>query len=767
MPVSDTIITLVAGYQGIALATQDNHIVMVSQQFCNITEQSPAILIGLTLERVVSFHSTSDCTVITPAGGRSVACSRQSLQDYDILIFSPRNSTTDDTAERGVVGSVQKIFEAIPDDATMSLIDPFLSSLAHPIWICDEEGVYRYQNAASISVWGNQIGRRADDLVDVLPEDARSSWMENNRRALAGEVFCVNSVNEKCDVISYFSPFKLAGRQSGYIGISVDATEQRKAEAACREQAKLLADLFEFLPDAAFVVSVDGTVLLWNRAMEEMTGVSADDVIGRGNYEHAFRFYGERRPMLIDVSLGESVPDGMYTMLDAGSGTVYGEASRRLSDGETRYYWGKASRLFDDSGRVTGAVELIRDITDAHNRDRALRESEEKFRAIFENMPIGYFRTSVEGSLVDYNPALARIFGYADTAEMMAVKGRGVLAFYSNPADRDEFITELWTNRSVQTREISMKRRDGQLISVSIIARIFTDHVTGTQYIEGTIEDITERLRMEQMMLQSEKMSIVAGLAAGMAHEINNPLGVIMQTAENAERRLLGDIEANERAAADSGTTLAAIADYARRRNIDTYLEEIRKAGYRAATIVQSLLQFSRRSESKLAPMDINAIIRNSVELLHRDYDMRKEYQVDGVNFVIETTGEKLLPCTETQIEQVLLNVMRNAVQALYEASTAHPEIIIRSEQDDKNDVIIRIIDNGPGMTPEVSKRALEPFFTTRDPGKGMGLGLSVSYYIITTMHRGTLRITSAPGAGTTVIIHLPAAGGTCKENGA
>jgi signal transduction histidine kinase len=170
------------------------------------------------------------------------------------------------------------------------------------------------------------------------------------------------------------------------------------------------------------------------------------------------------------------------------------------------------------------------------------------------------------------------------------------------------------------------------------------------------------------------------------------------------------------------------------------------------------MLDFSRRSESKRTVCDLCAIIDKAVLLAASDYDLKKNYDFKQIK-VVKDFPETIPPfnCTETEIEQVVLNLLRNAAQAMADSDppTTDPEIRLRVTHDSKR-IRLEITDNGPGIAPEVKNRIFEPFFTTKPIGQGTGLGLSVSYFIITKGHDGTMDVESAPGQGTAFIIELP-----------
>lgn len=272
------------------------------------------------------------------------------------------------------------------------------------------------------------------------------------------------------------------------------------------------------------------------------------------------------------------------------------------------------------------------------------------------------------------------------------------------------------------------------------------------------VDDVTARVHMEELMVQTEKMMSVGGLAAGMAHEINNPLGAILLGAQNIQRRLDPALPANTDTANRVGCPLEAINAYLAERRIPAFLEGIREAGARAANIVANMLEFSRRSETRHSTVDLRDALDRTVDLAVNDYDLKKKYDFRHIMIVRDYDADlPPLVCSVTEIEQVILNLLRNAAQALAEKppSEERPRVTLRTRRE--GDMArIDVEDNGPGMTPDIRKRVFEPFFTTKDVGVGTGLGLSVSYFIVTRNHKGTFDVTSDPGHGTCFTLRLP-----------
>ncbi|MET0084948.1 MAG: ATP-binding protein [Sedimenticola sp.] len=286
---------------------------------------------------------------------------------------------------------------------------------------------------------------------------------------------------------------------------------------------------------------------------------------------------------------------------------------------------------------------------------------------------------------------------------------------------------------------------------------LFSDNGDPLRFV-GFNTDITDWKRMQGMMMQTEKMMSVGGLAAGMAHELNNPLGGVLQGVQNVKRRLSPNLQKNRSIASEQGIDLDKVEAYMAERGIDGFLQGISESGERAAKIVNNMLMFSRKADETKQPASVNEIIDKTLSLAEVDYDLKKRFDFHSITITKEydNTLPEIL-CIASEIQQVLLNLFRNAAHALSDAgiSPAEQAISVRTYKRSST-ICIEVEDNGPGMGESVSKRIFEPFYTTKGVGEGTGLGLSISYFIIANEHGGNLSVDSTPGQGTTFLIELP-----------
>jgi PAS domain S-box-containing protein len=406
-------------------------------------------------------------------------------------------------------------------------------------------------------------------------------------------------------------------------------------------------------------------------------------------------------------------------------------------------------------GKAVAIVGSLTDITERKNAESALKLSEERYRNLVETMRDGMVVIDAENRISYVNPMICEIFGYTKeqlvgTSPLDYLDGENAAIFIEQVRNRRAGKSEVY--------ELEWSRSDGRRVLTQVSPRAIYDESGNYAGSFGVIADITERRRAEELMLQNEKMMTIGGLAAGMAHEINNPLGIILQGVQATQLKISGDYEINRRLAEETGIDLSRMKEYLARSEVLTYLDGISEAGMRAAEIVTSMLQFSRRSSGIKTKTDINDLIDRTIEMASRDYDLRRKF--DFKKIVITRNYDRSIPevgCIPTEIEQVMLNLLKNAAQAMSEKDAGeYVPLISIATAAEGGEAVIRISDNGPGIDEYTRKHLFEPFYTTKAPGEGTGLGLAVSFFIISKNHGGTITADSGEGAGTTFTVKLP-----------
>lgn len=261
-------------------------------------------------------------------------------------------------------------------------------------------------------------------------------------------------------------------------------------------------DLIDFLPDATFMIGLDGRVILWNRAMESLTGVAVSAMLGRGDYEYSIPFYGERRPMLVDIVMHPELAfSDRYYLFKKTDDLLSGETVVPSLKGSQRHLWGNAMLVRNSEGVVIGAVETIRDITDVKFSLERLLAQTEKCRQAFENIQDVYYEVNLDGTFIEISPSVKNVLGW----QREELIGTSVALLYAEPADRNIFLRSITSNGGVDDYEITMKRRDGSLLNISINARYFPGDDHDPPRNIGSMRNITPRKKVEEALRISEE----------------------------------------------------------------------------------------------------------------------------------------------------------------------------------------------------------------------------------------------------------------------
>lgn len=441
------------------------------------------------------------------------------------------------------------------------------------------------------------------------------------------------------------------------------------------------------------------------------------------------------------------------------SGIATGEERWRIQrpDGTIVLAVGAARPVFGSDGERIGTVLTLRDETAREAAESAYRESTERFSIIFDQVQVGICETNLDGTLRAANPAISRILGYTPD-ELAGVS----FAELSHPEDRAAALARF---RSLLAGEITSYQaeqryiaKDGRAVWTSVQVSIVRDDAGEPLYALSTIQDITERKedaaailqlnasleqriadalaereRMEEQLVQMQKLKAVGQLAGGVAHDFNNLLAAVVGNLDILSRKI------------EPGSPF--------RR----YVESALKGADRGAQLTRQLLSFARKQRLSTRPVNVNPLLQGTVtNLLSRTLGGRIE-----VDFL---PGENLWPAAidPAQLESAILNLAVNSRDAMAEGGlltieTSNVRITGASEADvEPGDyVLITVTDTGCGMAADVAARATEPFFTTKQVGQGTGLGLSTVYGFL-RQSGGTMRITSHIGQGTSIQLYLP-----------
>ncbi len=432
---------------------------------------------------------------------------------------------------------------------------------------------------------------------------------------------------------------------------------------------------------------------------------------------------------------------------------------KEIGKGNLTFQFGKMPD--DELGALAGSVNNMARQLEIRATERDLVEKElhqlqNYLSNIIDSMPSMLIGVDTKGNVTQWNIRASQITGLTSEEAI----GQPFIEAIPHLADKINMV-----NAAIKTQKSCVVPRQRNPKEASTIYEDITIYPLIANGVEGAVirvDDVSDKVRMEEMMVQSEKMLSVGGLAAGMAHEINNPLAGMMQTAQVMRSRLEDrQMNANLCAAKDIGISIEDINAYMENRGIFKMMEAITESGIRISEIIKNMLSFARQSDATVSSHNPVQLIDKILELAATDYNLKKQYDFKSIEIIKEYDDNLPMVCCEgAKIQQVMLNLLQNGAQAMLEFKDQvdfNPQFILRlSHEKEINMLRIEIQDNGPGIDKEIQSRIFDPFFTTKPVGVGTGLGLSVSYFIITETHKGSMKVVSQPGKGSNFIIHLP-----------
>lgn len=518
-----------------------------------------------------------------------------------------------------------------------------------------------------------------------------------------------------------------------------DEIEQhRKTALALEKSESFMRLIIDLIPHMIFVKDKQGRFLVVNQAMAKDLGRSVEDVVGKKHLDLA-RDRDQIREMLKDDQ-----------RVIAQQKTISVLTESHGTDPKASQWFATKKVPFAAPDGDIGVVGITSDISDIKQVEMELTRTKGYIDNIINSMPSALFSVDRHCRIILWNRQAEQRYGIlsSEAVSKPLVEVLPSMAVYQEKIDRA--MVEQTPYYSSKQSRIFYTKKIYEDITIYPLA----------QGVDGAVirvDDVTEQVQMEEMVIQSEKMLSIGGLAAGMAHEINNPLSGMMQNAQVVMQRLTNPIPASVKIADELGITLEQIHAFMEKRNIFRQLDQIRDAGIRASQIVQNMLSFSRKEQTGKSSQNIAQILDKTLELARSDYDLKKQYDFRKIEIVREYDPQTpQVICEASKIQQVFFNLLKNAAQAMHETKQEKaPRFILRIFPKQAK-VFIEIEDNGPGIEKEIQKRIFEPFFTTKAVGKGTGLGMSVSYFIIVDNHNGDLKVVSEPGKGTTFIVELP-----------
>jgi PAS domain S-box-containing protein len=534
----------------------------------------------------------------------------------------------------------------------------------------------------------------------------------------------------------------LMGIWISFMGMRNRIKEREQAETALEKLQRDQEQILKAAGEGIYGVDSNGITTFVNPAAANMLGWKPEELIARNQHEtiHHTKIDGSPYPQG-ECPVSESIRDG------------------KIYEG-TELYWRKNGTSFPidfistpviEHGEVVGAVITFADISLRKQAEEDKNKAQTYLQSIIDSMPSVLVGVNLQGNVTQWNNEASKVTGF----KPHEAYGRQLQYVCPTLAPENAIIVKAIEEQKIQKLEskdfidAEGRRRYADIMIYPLSMQDYKGAVI-------RIDDVTDRVMMEDRIVQSEKMTSVVGLVEGMAHEINNPLGGIIQGAQNVLRRLSPELDKNVEVADECGLELEKVQEYMEKRQVPKFLEGIRSSGKRASDIISYMLQFSQIHEAAKEKRNLAKLIDSVLEMTATDLEYRKEYNFDKIEIVKQYDPELPdVPCTVSEIEQVMRNLLQNAGQAIVDQ--VNPQIIVRTQFERQNKMaLIEIQDNGIGMDETLQRRIFEPFFTTKPPGEGTGLGLAVSYFIITVAHQGTMNVQSTPGEGATFSLRLP-----------
>jgi PAS domain S-box-containing protein len=474
------------------------------------------------------------------------------------------------------------------------------------------------------------------------------------------------------------------------------------------------AELFEFASDAIILTDTDGIVTYWNSGAARIYGWESSDALGKNL--HAL--------LRTEFSGAASEPESALR----GESHWEGEVSQVKRDGKRISVFSRWT--IDGSRPDSPRLQINTEITERQEEERKLRESEERYRRFVMEDFTGTLIIRTDGQIVTCNPAVASIFGFDSVEEAIA---GNFFAFLRSRQDGIDLLEMVRQHGIVDRHELEMSQRNGDPVYVvaRLIGTFSNDELTELQVY---LFNDTKRKRLEQQLVQAQKMEGLGTLAGGIAHDFNNILAIIL------------------------GYTNRLETFRSKPKEVPGAIKVIKEAVERGAALVQQLLTSARQTEARFSSLDLNALVRELEKMLQATFPKMISFKLELDPDLPSITADK------SQIHQVLLNLCVNARDAMPTGGTLTLATSITAGAEltemftgvtAENYACVRVRDTGMGMSRQVKSHIFEPFFSTKERGKGTGLGLSVVYGVVNN-HRGFVQVESEVGAGTSFIIYLP-----------
>ena len=599
----------------------------------------------------------------------------------------------------------------------------------------DLQGRFTFANRKSCQ----SIGRKQEEIIgrtdfDLFPPELAAKYHRDDLRVM--------TTRENLDTVeAHQGPhgerlfvhviktplYDASGNVIGVQGIFYDVTQRKRIEEELAYERDLLRALLDYIPDRIYFKDVNCRFMRCSKSMAVRLGLTdAREVVGKTDFdfhpaEQAQEYYDDEQRILLR---GEPLINKLERQLDPDGNEIWASVTK--------------VPIYTQSGSIAGLVGLSRDITQLKQTEQALRQAEEKYRAIYENSPEGIFQTTRDGHFLSANPALARMYGYGSPEEVVVALTDIESQLYVDPQRREEFSRLMRERGEVGGFESQIHRKDRSVIWISESARTVKDAEGNFRYYEGIVEDITarkqaeiERERAREAALESARTK--AQFLANMSHEIRTPMNAI-----TGMTGLLGDTRLTQEQR--------------------EYVETIRNSTESLLGIIDDILDFSKVEAGKLSLEVIDFDLREAVESSLEMLAERAHKKAIDLACWVEPDVSAQLRGDPVRLRQILTNLVSNAVKF-----TEKGEVLVHvtklKEESGRVFVRFEVRDTGIGIAPDAMARIFQEFTqadgsTTRKYG-GTGLGLTISKQLVSLMG-GEIGVESTPGQGSTFWVNVP-----------
>ncbi len=616
-----------------------------------------------------------------------------------------------------------------------------------------QDGLCRFVNRRFCEIYGYTYDEMTDKVspLDLTHPEDRKLVEENLRKRLSGEAdhieYEMRAIRKdgKIITVKVLGSFMVYEGRPAVSGTVIDVTEQQRAEEALRAGRLQLSEAMDLAHIVYWEFDPVTNTFVLNDPFYAFYGTTAEQ---EGGYRMTREDYAQRfidpddRPLFYQFVEQSTSKPGPELVADMEHRIV-----RR--DGEVRYILARVRIVKDDSGRIVKRYGANQDITERKQMEKAVQESEEQFRKMFEGSPFGMVMAGADFRFIRANAVFCRMLGYTEQ-ELASLTFKDI----THP---DHVANDALCVNDLVSGKISLYRTDKRYVTKdkgvvwgSSTVSIMRGGDGRFLYFLTTVEDITqqrqseeEKTRLELQLRQAQKMEAIGTLAGGVAHDFNNILTVIT----------------------GYGTLLKM--EMGQTNPLQTYVECVLSSAEKATHLTHGLLAFSRQQPILLTHIDMNKSLRSVEKLLKR--------------LLTEDIAIKTLPAAEditimgdaTQIHQILFNLAVNARDAMPHGGTLTVEtktvevgdefLRLHGYGEPGRYALLSVSDTGVGMHEATRERIFDPFFTTKETGKGTGLGLSTVYGIV-KQHNGYITVYSEPNVGTAFHIYLPAVNKAVKK---